>query len=245
MADRPRHTEACPEWAGDIAAWAVAQGSPAREAALVEHLEGCAACRAEAEGLLAIAAVVLAADPDVAVDQALDPEVVEADVGERSSSRYPEPPADLGERIGRRIRRERRRQLVRRSLVVAVGAAAAAAVLVFALAMRAGDGGVGPVNGDHFAFAVVPPGATAGAVVGHDDGQGSVVQLIATGLDPTTTYALWLTPPGGTYEDRVPAGTFRPGRDGTVNVRLHCSLSAGRVGRVWATTDRTVVLDTA
>ena len=34
------HLEACPEWQEDLAAWAVAQGSPEREAALVAHMEG-------------------------------------------------------------------------------------------------------------------------------------------------------------------------------------------------------------
>jgi hypothetical protein len=233
--------EACADWRGDIAAWAVAQGGPDREAALVAHLAGCAQCREEADTLLAVAAVALAADPDTASAATVEPDI-EVD---RSLRAVPGPPDDLADRISARIRRERRSQLVRRSLVAAAGAAAAAAVLVGALSLRSG-GDVAPVRGTHFAFSVEPRGADAEAVVGRDAGKGSVVQLTATGLDPTVTYALWLTPPGGSYADRVPAGTFRPDEHGAVDVRLHCSLPAEQVGRVWATTpDRQLALDTA
>jgi hypothetical protein len=241
--------EACAEWQGDIASWAVAQGAPEREAALVAHLAGCARCREEADALLAVAAVALAADPDAPSAPAVEPDIeldleVELEL-DRSFEAMPDPPVDLADRISARIRRERRSHLVRRSLVAAAGAAAAAAVLVTALSLSSGND-VAPVRGTHFAFAVEPRGADAHAVVGHDDVKGSVVQLTATGLDPTITYALWLTPPGGGYADRVPAGTFRPDGHGKVDVRLHCSLPVDQVGRVWATTpDRQLALDTA
>ena len=81
--------EACPEWREDLAAWAVAQGSPEREALLVEHLAGCAACRAEADSLLAVAAVVLAVDADPAVGT---PATTSAGASRESEK----PPADLG-----------------------------------------------------------------------------------------------------------------------------------------------------
>jgi hypothetical protein len=236
------HHDACAEWREDIAAWAVAQGSPEREAALVAHMAGCAHCRDEADALMAVAAVALAADPysPSAPGAAVEPEPET----ERFRSAVPGPPEDLGGRISSRIRRERRGHLVRRSLVAAIGAAAAAAVLVGALSLRGGDGPA-PVQGQHFAFSVAPAASDAEAIVGRDEGKGSVVQLTATGLDPTITYALWLTPPGGGYADRVPAGTFRPDKKGTVDVRLHSSLPAAAVGRVWATTpDKKLVLDT-
>ena len=66
-----------------------------------------------------------------------------------------------------------------------------------------------PLRGEAVAFAVRPAGVEASAVVAAD-GTGSLVELTATGLDPDTTYALWLTPPGGDYPERVAAGTFRP-----------------------------------
>jgi hypothetical protein len=237
MAERPA---ACEAWREDLAAWAVAQISPAREAALDAHLATCATCRAEADALLAVAATALAVDADRLAPAPPGPaaagEPAAADVGV-------EPPADLGERIAGRIARERRARLLRRAVVAAAGAAAAALVVVVSVVALAGDGGPTRIHGQEFAFTTAPPGATATAVVA-EDAAGSVVQLAATGLDPDTTYALWLSHPQ-THPERVPAGTFRPERDGTVDVVLHCSLPADEVGRVWATTDDGLALDTA
>jgi hypothetical protein len=234
MAERrgppPARREACPEWQGDLAAWVTAQGGPEREAALLAHLEGCAACRAEADGLLAVAAVALVADPDRAAAAGAAP----PPSGDVAGF---EPPADLGDRISARVRAERRGHLRRRALVAAVGAAAAAAVLVGALVV-ASDDGPARLEGEEFAFTVLPAGGEAEAVVApyEEDSESSVVQLTASGLDPDVTYALWLSVPGGGREDRVPAGTFRPEEDGTVDVQLPCGMPAGEVGRLWATT---------
>jgi anti-sigma factor RsiW len=233
---------ACLEWQDDLAAWVMAQGAPEREAALVAHLATCDRCREEAESLLAVAAVALGSDPDAAgplVEPALEPDP------RRDVDELGDPPVDLADRISARIRGERRRQVLRRSVLVAIGAAAAAIALVIGLGLRA-DHGPAPLQGRHFAFSELPAGAHADAVVATDEGHGSLVQLTASGLDPSMTYALWLTPPGGSYDDRVPAGTFRPDPDGHVDVRLHSALPATEVGRVWATTpDRQLALDTA
>jgi anti-sigma factor RsiW len=219
------HPEACAEWRDDLAAWLTAQGSPEREAALEDHLRGCAACRAEADGLLAVVAVSLAADP-VRDDGAGAADPVA-------------PPERLGPRVAARISSERRGQSFRRLVAVAAGGAAAAAVLVAAILVLPDDDPA-PLQGDRFAFVV----GDADAVVAPDDGGGSLVQLVATGLDPDVTYSLWLTRPDGTYVDRVPAGTFRPEDDGTIDVRLRSELGADEVGRVWATQGHDVVLDT-
>lgn len=222
----PEHPEACADWQDDLALYVVAQATPDREAALVQHMVGCSPCRTEAESLLAVAGVVLAADPDLP----------SGPLSEDGPSR------ELGGRIVRRISMERRRHAALRIVLVAAAAAAAAAVVVAALVVR--DDGPARLEGERFAFSEVPDGATADAVVGRD-GPGSVVQLEATGLDPSVTYALWLTPPGGDYDDRVPAGTFRPDDDGKVDVRLPSALSADKVGRVWATSaPRQIALDT-
>jgi hypothetical protein len=234
---------ACLEWQDDIAAWVMAQAEPERESALVAHLAVCDRCREEAESLLAVAAVSLATDPD-ALGPLVEPPVEADQLRIYDDEAQADPPHDLADRISARIRGERRRHALRRSALVAVGAAAAAIVVVVALGMRP-DGGTAPLQGRHFAFAHVPAGAEADAVVANDDVHGSLVQLKARGLDPSTTYALWLTPPGGGYADRVPAGTFRPDHDGEVDQQLHSALPASAVGRVWATTpDRQIVLDT-
>ncbi len=224
VAERP---EACAEWRDDLADWLMAAISPAREAALAAHVAGCGACRAEADSLFAVTAEVLAADPEAPTGSVLEPA----------------PPA-LGDRIVRRVRRERRGRMARRVLVSAAGAAAAAAVVVVAVIVVGGSDAPGRIDGETFAMRTLPAGASVDVEVAHDDGDRSLVQVVARGLDPGTTYALWLTPPGGTYPDRVPAGTFRPDDDGRVDVRLHSAMDPDRVGRVWATTPDGIAFDT-
>ena len=224
MDERP---EACPEWRDDLASWLVAQVPPDREAALTAHLAGCATCRAEADSLLAVAAVTLAVDPGAPPHQLEPPGVG--------------PSNDLGDRILALVTAERRG---RRSLrIAAIGLAAAAAAVVAVVIVRPDDDPA-PLAGNVVEFALVPRGAAASAVVA-EDGDGALVELVATGFDPTVTYALWLSPPGGGWDDRIPAGTFRPDADGRVEARLRSGLAAADTGRVWATTpDGEVALDT-
>jgi hypothetical protein len=217
----PEHAEACKAWQPVLASWLMAQLSPEEEAALAAHLDGCAACRAESESLLHVAAIALGAD-----------------TGPRQSEEPP--PADLGDRIASRIARERRaRRLARLGLAMA---AAAAAVVVAVVMTR--DPGEPPLRGEPISFVRHPRGVDASAVLAPAQG-GSIIELTATGLDPDTTYSLWLTPPGGGWADRIPAGTFRPDADGEVDERLSCSLPAEDTGRAWATTpDGQIALDT-
>lgn len=221
MAERP---EACPEWQEDLAGWVTAQLAPDREARFASHLDTCAVCRLEVESLLTVAAVTLATDPDGPVG------------GEDR------PPVDLRQRIVASVAAERRHRAVRRAAALGGVASVAAAVLVAVLVRD--DRDAAPLRGEEVAFTVVPEGAWAEAVVAADD-HGSVVQLTAGGLDPDVTYALWLTPPGGSWQDRVAAGTFRPDEDGGVDVRLPSALPADDYGRAWATTpDGEIALDT-
>lgn len=221
MAERP---EACTRWQPALAGWLVAQLAPDEEAALRAHLDSCARCRAEADSLLAVAATSLGVGPTWAPS---------------SAAGAPAPEA-LGDRIASAIRQERRRARRVRPAAMA-GLAAAVVAVVVAVAVRDGGGGL---DGTPVEFAVVPAGARAAAVVA-PEADGSIVALTASGLDPAVTYALWLTPPGGGYEDRLPAGTFRPDASGRVDVRLPCALPADQAGRVWATTSAgDVALDT-
>ena len=216
------HPEACPEWRDDLAVWLVAQIDPEREAALADHVAACATCRHEATSLTAVAAVSLPVDPDA----------------EAVGSAEEEPSPALGDRVVGRVAAERRsrRVLVAATLVVA------AVVVVGALALR--PDGTTSLEGPTVEFALVPPGAEARAIVARDAG-GSLVELVASGLDPEVTYALWLSPSGGAWEDRVPAGTFRPDAEGAVETRLPCALPAEQAGRIWATTpEGEIALDT-
>lgn len=224
---------ACAAWQEDLAGWLVGQILPEREALLLEHLASCNACQQEADALLGVAAVTLAGWPPELEPNRRWRTVLGSDApGEGSAA--------LAERALGVIRHERRaRRIVRAGLLTLVGGSLALAVVLSAA--RVDDAAV---EGTDVAFAVAPPGAAASAVIAADDGA-STVQLVATGLDPDVTYALWLSPPGGTLDDRVPAGTFRPDERGNVSVRLRCSLPPDRYDRAWATTPSgAVALDT-
>lgn len=219
----PEHPVACAAWRDALAGWLVAQVGPADEVTLADHLAGCERCSVEAESLLAVAAVSLGADPG----------------GEpwRLVNDDP-PPADLADRIVARVAIERRSSRLLRAAVAVVAVAVAAVLLVVTL-----DGDQ-RLDGESVSFARLAPGVEAAATVAPDDA-GSLVDLTAEGLDPTVTYALWLTPPGGGYTERVAAGTFRPDDHGRVDVTLRSALPADETGRVWATTpEGEVVLDT-
>lgn len=221
----PEHPPACPEWQEHLAAWVVAQIEPSHEARLDAHLASCAACRTEARSLLAVSALVLSGGPDP----------------ERVGAGGVEPPPELGRRIEAHINRERRS---RRAVVAGVAALAGAAAAIVLLVAVQRDPAPDPLPGEDVAFTVVPAGAEVEAVIA-PDADGSVVQLTARGLDPEITYALWLSPPEGGWEDRVPAGTFRPDGDGTVDARLRCALAVEDFGRAWATTpEGEIALDT-
>ena len=217
MAERPL---ACEEWRPALAGWLVAQLPPHEEAALLEHLAACGRCRAEADSLLHVAALTLGADAGAS---AAEP-----------------PPADLGDRIVARVARERRTRRAGRLAVVLGGVAAA----IVAATLVTRDAGEPRLRGEPVAFVRQAAGVEASAVVAPED-NGSIIELHGRGLDPDTTYSMWLTPPGGGYADRIAAGTFRPDDDGVVDVRLRCALPADEMGRAWATTpDGEIALDT-
>src|SRR5690606_28262945 len=114
MADRPL---ACPEWQAALAAWLTAEIGPEEEAALLAHLDGCAACRTEADSLHAGSATLLTAVPDAA----------------ETEPYVPSPPADLSERAVPLVRTERRRS--RAAVVAALAAAAAVAAVALVAAL--------------------------------------------------------------------------------------------------------------
>ena len=183
MAERPL---ACEAWQPTLAGWLVAQLPPDEEAALLAHLDTCETCRAEADSLLHVAALTLGADAGAS---AAEP-----------------PPADLGDRIVARVARERRARRAGRLAVVMSGVAAA----VVAVALVTRDAGEPRLRGEPVAFVREAEGVDASAVVAPED-NGSIIELHVSGLDPDTTYSMWLTPPGRRLR--------RPGRGGHLPTR--------------------------
>ena len=88
--------EECREWRERIGALVLGQLPEEERFATEAHLEGCPACRAEADALAPLASLLSRADPD-----RLTP--------------APTPPPRLGERIARRIAAERRSDTRRRT----------------------------------------------------------------------------------------------------------------------------------
>ncbi|MET1002834.1 MAG: zf-HC2 domain-containing protein [Acidimicrobiia bacterium] len=209
--------DACREWRGALAAAALEREDPAQQIALRAHLDGCAACRAELDDLVAVARALPAADPDRLADTA------------QPSSRLA---GQVVERVAEvRTRRRRRR----------IGRALAAAAVIAALL---GFGGLLVANlGDDAETTTVEfpasDGVTARADL-HGAVHGTEVRLEASGLEADEVYWLWLTDEGG---ERVAAGTFR-GSDDEVAVTLTGALPLADTVRIWVTDEAdSVVLD--
>jgi hypothetical protein len=154
------------------------------------HLDGCPECRAEADALRSVAAVLSRADPD-----RLTP--------------VPAPPAHLGDRIARRIAVERRAARRRRVwLGLGLGGAAAATAAVLIAVFVGGSTSTGPA--ETVAFRSLPNGSSAQATL-ESKPWGSAVNLRVRGFRPGTLCTVWLRRADGT---RVAAGSFRYVYDG-------------------------------
>ena len=174
-------------WRERLGALALGQLDPDERAATEAHLEGCAACRAEAEALAPMAVVLRRADP-------------------ARLSPSPSPPAHLGDRIARRIAAERRatrRRHVRIGLGLGAAAAAATAGILLATVFS-GSPSEGPA-GQTVAFRDLPKGVSVNASL-EARPWGSDVSVRVWGVRPGTLCTVWLRREDGT---RVPAGSFR------------------------------------
>jgi len=182
-------TEDCRIWRERIGALVLGQLDPDERAATEAHLDGCPDCRAEAEALAPVAALLSRADPDrLAPAQA--------------------PPAHLGDRIARRISAERRSTRRRRVLVgLAAAAAAAAAAAVIAAVI---GGSTKSTPSETVAFRSVPKGVSVKASL-QPRPWGSDVSVQVRGFRPGTLCKVWLRRPDGTH---IPAGSFRYVYDG-------------------------------
>jgi hypothetical protein len=119
----------------------------------------------------------------------------------------PGPPADLGERIARRIAAERRSRERRRTRLriglTAAGATAVAAVTALLIALIGGTSQTSEAR--TVTFHSLPRGASVEAALTSRP-WGSEIELQVGGFDPGARCRVWLRAEGGT---RVPAGSFR------------------------------------
>jgi anti-sigma factor RsiW len=181
----------CRVWRERIGALVLGQLDPDHRASTEAHLDGCPDCRAEAEALAPVAALLSRADPE-----RLTP--------------APAPPPYLGDRIARRIaaeRRARRRRRVRLGLGLGGACAAAAAATLIALVISESPS---PAPPETVAFRALPGDASARATL-EPRPWGSAVEVRVRGFRPGTLCEVWLRRRDGT---RVPAGSFRYVYDG-------------------------------
>ena len=177
----------CRIWRERLGALALGQLPADERAATEAHLEGCADCRAEADALAPMASMLKRADPE-------------------RLSPAPVPPADLGDRIARRIAAERgatRRRRLRIGIGLGAAAAAATAALLLAVVFS-GSSTTQPVA-QTVAFRGVPQGTSVNASLVSRP-WGTDVSVRVRGFRPGTLCTVWLRNRDGT---RVPAGSFR------------------------------------
>jgi anti-sigma factor RsiW len=177
--------EACRAWRERIGALVLGQLGADERAATEAHLEGCRDCRAEAESLASVAALLSRADPE-------------------QVRHAPLPPPHLGDRIAALIASERRttrRRRMRLGVGVATAAAVAAAVIGFVLVGSSHPGA--PHRA--VAFPSLPHGVSVQASL-EPRPWGSQVSVQVRGFHPGTLCRVWLRRADGT---RVPAGSFR------------------------------------
>jgi hypothetical protein len=201
--------EGCRDWRHLLGAYALGDLGTEERAALEAHLEGCAACRAEARSLGTVAQLLPLADP------------------ERFSQPAPKPPAELAERIAATIGNEQRVAARRRRWRFGLalgGAAAATAAAVLALVVLPGSGGGNPEQ--HVEFGKLPGGVKIYATL-EPHAYGTEIRMYVKGVRSGTLCRVYLRGPRG---ERVPAGTFtyRWGDDSTAVLSSALDLSRTR-----------------
>jgi Putative zinc-finger len=179
----------CRDWRHSLGAYALGQLPAGERAGLEAHLEGCPACRAEADSLAPVARLLPLADPD------------------RFSQPSPQPSPQLAERIaatiGGEVKVDRKRRQRRRFAFGVSGAMVATAAAVLAIAVLPGNGGGNPKQ--RVDFASLPAGVKIDATL-EPHSYGTQIRMYVSGIRSGTLCRVFLRGPHGA---KVPAGTFR------------------------------------
>ncbi len=199
-------TEHCRDWRESLGAYALGQLPAEERASLEAHLEGCAACRAEAESLIAVSRLLPHADPE-------------------RFGKAPVPPPELGKRIAATIGAEQRTQRRQRRLRLGLafsGATAAMAAAVLAIFVLSGGESTGPEQ--HVSFRSLPQGVRIAATL-EPQAFGTEIHMYVKGIRSGTLCAVFMRGPGG---DDVSAGTFRYRWGGDASAVLSAALDLSR-----------------
>jgi len=199
-------TESCREWRESLGAYALGHLPDEERASLEAHLEGCPACRAEAESLIAVSRLLPQADPE-------------------RFGPAPTPPPELGKRIAATIGAEQRSRRRDRRLRLGFGlggAAAAAAAAVLAIFVLFDNGGTGPEQ--RVAFRSLPPGVHIAATL-EPQAFGTEIHMYVKGIRSGTLCQVFMRGPGSAS---VSAGTFRYRWGGDASAVLSAALDLSR-----------------
>lgn len=182
-AERPE----CREWRPLLGAYTLGHLEPGERAAVEAHLEGCPACRAEADSLGGLARLLPLGDPA------------------RFDRPAPQPAPDLGERIAATIGAEQRagrRQRRRRRFAFGLAGATAAAAIVLAVLLWQGGEAAQPAQRVEFSSLPADVHISASLV---PQVYGTEIHMYVRGVRSGTLCHVFLRGPNG---KRVSAGTF-------------------------------------
>jgi hypothetical protein len=199
-------TDRCRKWRESLGAYALDQLPEEERVSLKAHLEGCAACRTEAESLAAVSRLLPHADPE-------------------RFGPAPAPPPGLGKRITATIGAERRTVQRRRRLRFGLafgGASAAVAATVLAIFVLAGNESGSPEQ--HISFGHVPAGVKIAASL-EPQAFGTEIHMYVSGIRSGTLCRVYMRGPGGSD---VSAGTFRYRWGGDASAVLSAALDLSR-----------------
>ena len=181
--------EPCREWRESLGGYVLDQLPADERAAVSAHIEGCAACRAEADSLAPLVHLLSLADP--------------AQLHEA-----PTPPPALGDQIAAEIGRERGQRKVRRRrrrFKVGFGAAAATATAALLLALVVFSSNDQTGNSQTVQFASLPHGVAIAATL-QPRAFGTEIRMDVHGIRSGTLCRVFMRRADGS---RIPAGSFR------------------------------------
>jgi putative zinc finger protein len=178
-------TDACRHWKEDLGAYALGHLSDEERAVLEAHLEGCPACRAEADSLFAVSRLLPHADPE-------------------RFGPAPQPPPELGKRITATIGGERRSKRRQRRLRFGFGFGGAATAMAVLAIFVLSSGNEGAPE-QHVAFRSLPSGVKIAATL-EPQAFGTEIHMYVKGISSGTLCRVYMRGPGG---DDVSAGSFR------------------------------------
>ena len=180
--------EACREWRESLGAYVLGRLPEDERAATRAHIEGCAACRAEAESLAPLAELMAKGDPAQLAASPAPPPALADQIAERIR----------GESRGRTHRRRRRRMVFGLSAATVAASAAVAGAIVLS----------SPDNQEpaqRVAFHSLPRGVEVAALV-EPRSFGTEIRMQVSGMRSGTLCRVFLRRSDGV---RVPAGSFR------------------------------------